>query len=81
MSLENHDIASLSRDELEICLNELGQELNTAGDDVQLANIDLQNALQKQEQTMEELFAIAKMLHDTAMLILNKKKGVSLRRV
>ena len=46
------------------------QELATIGDDAQLANIDLQNAMQKQAQTMQILSNIMKMLHDSAMAVI-----------
>ena len=47
-------------------------ERSSIGDDTQLANVDLQNALQKQQQTMQLLTNASKMLHDTAMAILRK---------
>jgi hypothetical protein len=43
------------------------EELSSVGDDAQLANIDLQNALQKQQQLLQMLSNISKVLHDTAM--------------
>ena len=48
------------------------EQLNTIGDDAQLANIDLQNNLQKQQQTISMLSTISKMLHDTAMAVVRK---------
>jgi hypothetical protein len=48
------------------------QELSSLGDDAQLANIDLQNALQKQQQNLQTMSNISKMLHDTAMAIIRK---------
>jgi hypothetical protein len=44
--------------------------LNTVGDDAQLTYVDLQNMLQKQQQTLQMLSNISKMLHDTAMSII-----------
>ncbi len=41
------------------------------GDD-QLANVDLQNMLQKQQQTMQMMSQISKMLNDTAMAVIRK---------
>ena len=41
-------------------------------DDAQLANIDLQNMLQKQQQTLQTMSNVSKMLHDTAMAIIRK---------
>ncbi|MCH8203246.1 MAG: hypothetical protein IH996_09085 [Proteobacteria bacterium] len=48
------------------------QKLSAAGDDAQLANIDLQNMLQKQQQTLQTISNVSKMLHDTAMAIIRK---------
>lgn len=46
--------------------------LSTVGDDAQLANIDLQNALQKQQQSLQTISNVSKMLHDTAMAVIRK---------
>lgn len=51
------------------------EKLNSVGDDAQLANVDLQNMLQKQQQTLQMMSNIAKMLHDTAMAIIRKIGG------
>jgi hypothetical protein len=42
------------------------------GDEAQLANIDLQNMLQKQQQTIQMMSNISKVLHDTAMAVIRK---------
>lgn len=47
-------------------------QLASIGDDAQLANIDLQNQLQKQAQTLQMMSNVSKMLHDTAMAIIRK---------
>lgn len=47
-------------------------ELATIGEDAQLANLDLQNALQKQQQTLQTMSNVSKMLHDTAMAVIKK---------
>ena len=44
-------------------------------DDAQLANVDLQNVLQKQQQTLQMMSNISKMLHDTAMAVIRKIGG------
>ncbi len=44
-------------------------------DDAQLANVDLQNILQKQQQTLQMLSNISKMLHDTAQSVIRKMGG------
>jgi len=46
--------------------------LATVGEDAELANIDLQNQLQKQQQTLQTMSNVSKMLHDTAMAVVRK---------
>jgi hypothetical protein len=48
------------------------EKLGAIGDDAQLANIDLQNALQRQQQTLQTMSNVSKMLHDTAMAVVRK---------
>jgi hypothetical protein len=48
------------------------EKLAAIGDDGQLANIDLQNALQKQQQTIQTMSNVSKMMHDTAMAVIRK---------
>ena len=50
----------------------LEEKLSTTGDDAQLANIDLQNMLQKLQQTLQTMSNVSKMLHDTAMSVIRK---------
>lgn len=50
-------------------------KLNDVGDDAQLANVDLQNILQKQQQTLQMMSNISKMLYDTAMAVIRKMGG------
>jgi len=45
------------------------------GEDGQLANVDLQNALQQQQQTMQMMSNISKMMHDTAMAVIRNIGG------
>jgi hypothetical protein len=51
------------------------ERLNTIGDDAQLANVDLQNILQKQQQTLQMMSNISKMLNDTATSVIRKMGG------
>jgi hypothetical protein len=51
------------------------EQLNALGDDAQLANVDLQNVLQKQQQTLQMMSNISKMLHETAMAVIRKMGG------
>jgi len=50
-------------------------QLPTACGDDQLANVDMQNMLQKQQQTMQMMSQISKMLNDTAMAVIRKIGG------
>ena len=43
-------------------------------DDDQLANVDLQNQLEKQQEAMNMLSNLSKQLYDTAMAIIRKLK-------
>jgi hypothetical protein len=60
---------------METHVTELEENLNEAGDDAQLANVDLQNVLQKQQQTLQMMSNISKMLYDTAMSVIRKIGG------
>jgi hypothetical protein len=51
------------------------EKLNGMGDDAQLANVDLQNVLQKQQQMLQMMSNISKMLHDTSMAVIRKMGG------
>lgn len=51
------------------------EKLNGIGDDAQLANVDLQNILQKQQQTLQMMSNISKMLFDTAQSVIRKMGG------
>jgi len=61
------------RDETETRIRDLEEQLSTTADDAQLANIDLQNMLQKQQQTLQmfsQMSKMSKMMSDTAMAVL-----------
>jgi hypothetical protein len=51
------------------------KDLAALGDELQLVNIDLQNALQKQQQTLQTISNVSKLMHDTAMAIIRKMGG------
>lgn len=53
----------------------LEQKLQAAGDDAQTSQLMLQDALQKQMQTMQMLSNLSKSLHDTAKAIIDNMKG------
>jgi len=67
------NITSLAQLDNEIARWE--EKLNSIGDDAQLANVDLQNILQKQQQTLQMMSNISKMLYDTAMSVIRKIGG------
>ena len=56
----------------ESLIEELEARLSSIGDDAQLVNIDLQNSLQKQQQVLQTMSNVSKMLHDTAMAVIRK---------
>jgi len=49
--------------------------LDSIGDDAQLADVDLQNILQKQQQTLQMMSNISKMLYDTSNSVIRKIGG------
>lgn len=61
--------------ELEAYVTSLDGKLNSIGEDAQLANTDLQNALQIQQQMLQMMSNISKMLHDTALSVIRKIGG------
>ncbi|MCH7653519.1 MAG: hypothetical protein IIB14_07585 [Chloroflexi bacterium] len=61
---------SLSKQES--LIEELDARLSSIGDDAQLANMDLQSNLQKQQQILQTMSNVSKMLHDTAMAVIRK---------
>jgi hypothetical protein len=65
----------MTKSELEAYIERMEEELASVGDDSQLANIDLHNWLQKQQQTLQMMSTISKQLHDTAMAIIRKMGG------
>ena len=69
----NEDLHSLNQFDNEISRWE--SQLNSIGDDAQLANVDLQNMLQKQQQILQMMSNVSKMTHDTLMSIIRKIGG------
>ncbi len=58
--------------ELEAAIQALEEKLSSVGDDAQLANVDLQNALQKQQHLLQLMSNVSKIMHDTNMAIIRK---------
>ena len=55
-------------------IKRLDERIN-AGEDAQQANVDLQNVLQKQQQTLQMLSTVSKTIYDTAMAVIRKIGG------
>jgi hypothetical protein len=62
-------------DTLEDEIKSIEEGLAAVGDDTQLATLDLQNVLQKQQQMLQMLSNVSKMLYDTAMTVIRKIEG------
>ena len=56
--------------DLESYIEKLEQDLQSVGDDAQMANVDLQNILQKQQQTLRTLSNASKVWHESALAII-----------
>lgn len=65
------DVAKASAQQL----LDMESNLESVGDDAQLASVDLQNTLQKQQQLIQLLSNAAKTTHDTATAIIRKIGG------
>lgn len=70
MKRQIRDEITRTRQNMEDYIRSLEDKLSSFGDDSQLANIDLQSALQRQQQTIQTMSNVSKMLHDTAMSII-----------
>ncbi len=71
-ALVRPDLEHASLEEWRAYVSDLEQQLSTVGSDAQLATIDLQNSLQKQQQTLQTMSNMAKNLHDTARAVIRK---------
>jgi hypothetical protein len=65
------------RDRLTARLRDVNLELERLGptDDQQLMNMDLQDALQKQQQTLRTMSNVSKSMHDTAKALIQNMKN------
>jgi hypothetical protein len=61
--------------ELEGAIENMESVLETVGDDAQLANIDLQNALQKVQQLLQAMSNIAKQLNAALLSVVRNNKS------
>jgi methyl-accepting chemotaxis protein len=69
------DVESASLDEIKSHMTDLTSRLSEVSDDAQLANVGLQSMLQKQQQTLQMMSNISKMIHDTAMAVIRRIGG------
>ena len=67
----------VSKEEFKNYLKDLEEELNSIGDDAQLAQIDLQNTLQKQQQLLQTLSNVAESMFDSTMSVIRKSSGLT----
>ena len=70
LKLEEIDIAKFVA--LQKYIEELEEALKSAGEDGQMGNIDMQNSLEKQQQTVQMLSNVSKMSHDISMAVIRK---------
>ena len=68
--LRHADLVDAKILSLQTGISVLEDKLASIGEDSQLANIDLQNSLQKQQQLLQMLSNISKSLHDTQMAMI-----------
>ena len=61
-----------STDPLDALLSKWEEEFQSVGDGAQLDNVDMQNMLQKEQQTLQMMSNMSKMLHDSAMAAIRK---------
>lgn len=61
-----------NEEQLKAYIKQLEDKLNSVGEDAQLANVDLQNSMQRMQQTLSRLANISKNMHDTAMNTIRK---------
>ena len=73
--VEHVENRRIDKQDLRAILDEYGRLLRTVGEDAQLQNIEMQNVLQKQQQTLQMMSQISKQLHDTAMAVIRKIGG------
>lgn len=56
--------------DIEGYIEDLENQLNSVGEDAQLMNADLQNQLQRAQQTMQMMSNMSKVMHETAMAVI-----------
>lgn len=74
MKIQIREELAKTRKTTEDYITSIEERLSTIGEDAQLANIDLQNMLQKQQQTIQMLSNMSKVLHDTALAVIRNMR-------
>ena len=70
------DLKGMKQEDAKTLVEEVIEAIEkSVGDDAQLANADMQNKLQKQQQTLQMVSKISKMMRDTAMSVIRKMGG------
>lgn len=67
----------VSIQELNKYVKDLEEQLNSVGENQQLSNVDLQNELQKMQQTLQTLSNVAKSSYDTTMSVVRNQAGLT----
>jgi hypothetical protein len=62
-------------DALDEYIQEWEDQLRALGDEAQLANVNMQDALQRQQQSLLMISNISKLLHDTATDVIRNMDG------
>jgi hypothetical protein len=76
MSLVGRQTNAINREPSYLDLNNYGNAVNVSpGDDSQLANIELQQVLQKQQQSIQMISNVSKSVNDTALAEVRKIGG------
>jgi len=66
------DLDRATKDDLQRHIRDIEEQLSRSGTEAQLANLELQNMLQKQQQLIQTISNVSKQLHDTAMAVVRK---------
>ena len=70
--VEDKSVNIASSDDLEAHIKNMEESLASLGDDAQLLNSDLQNTMQKQQEFINMLSNISKLLSNTALAVIRK---------
>jgi hypothetical protein len=74
LAVASRSTKTLTPVQLDALIKALESKLQTLGQGAQMAQIDLQNALQQQQQTLQILSNISKQMHDTSQSIIANLK-------